>query len=102
MVEVFGAVFGIGFFGLVTHKNLMGSSLSLQVMMNAGLLALVAASCWANQKSGVPCGTGGAGDIGIVFLIVFQIQALASLAYSTRLRRHCGSSDFSKLNSMRN
>ena len=104
MIELFGAVLAMGFFGLVTQRSILGALLSLQVMTTATILFLVilARTGHVDVPTLQAAMSGRARDASLVFMVVFQIQALAALAYVTRqhyLRLRTGMND---LTTMRN
>ncbi|MEN9722924.1 MAG: hypothetical protein RJB38_910, partial [Pseudomonadota bacterium] len=70
--------------GLLVQKNVFGALLSIQVMSVAGLLILVY-SAGEGILSGNSQASGRAHDASLVLMVVFQVQALAALAYLARL-----------------
>ncbi len=95
MIEVFGALFGIGFFGLLTQRSLVSVLLNLQVMVTSLVLVLVVSS-----QTFSPVSRERAGHAALAILLVFGIQVAAALAYATRLhylRRRSGMDDLKSM-----
>ncbi len=102
MVEFIAAVFSLGCFGLLVQRTVLGALLSLQVMTVAVLLALevLAGSGPLRSLEYSSSIVGRARDAGLVFMVVFQIQTVAALAFIARLhylRRSSGMADLTKL-----
>jgi NADH:ubiquinone oxidoreductase subunit K len=102
MIELIGVVFGLGFFGLLVQRSVVGALLSLQVMTTAAILALVVLAGPRNDVSVSAAVVGRARDAGLVFMIIFQIQSVAALAFVTRLHYLRLKSGVADLATMRN
>jgi NADH:ubiquinone oxidoreductase subunit K len=103
MIEFIGVVFGLGFFGLLVQRSVIGALLSVQVMTTAAILALVLLAGGSDDGARASAAMiGRARDAGLVFMIIFQIQCVAALAFVTRLHYLRLKSGVADLTTMRN
>jgi len=99
MIELVGLLVAIGFFGLITQKSVLGALLGLQVMSMGALLGLVIFSSQAGMPMSVAAN---AQSAALVFLVLFQVQSVASLAYVTRMHYLKVKTKMRQLGTMRN
>lgn len=77
---------GIGFYGLLTTRNLIRLIIMMQVLVKAAVLALVTAGRMSYQ---INVGQ----NIAITVIVVDTIVAVVALAFAIQMRRQKGSLD---------
>lgn len=85
---------GIGFYGLLTQRNLIKMVVSMQILVKGSLLGLVVAGRLSGQT-----------DLGqsmaMTFLVVDTIVAVISLALLVQIRKRFGTLDIQDLTTLR-
>lgn len=85
---------GIGFYGLLTQRNLVKLVVSLQILVKGSLLGLVVAGRLSGRT-----------DLGqsmaMTFLVVDTIVAVISLALLVQIRKRFGTLDIKDLTTLR-
>ena len=85
---------GVGFYGLLTQRNLVKLVVSMQILVKGSLLGLVVAGRLSGQT-----------DLGqsmaMTFLVVDTIVAVISLALLVQIRKRFGTLDIQDLTTLR-
>ncbi len=95
-VALFGlvALLGIGFYGLLVCRNLIKMVISLQILVKAALLGLVAAGYVTGQ---IDLGQ----SLAITVLVADTVVAVIGIALGVQIRRRLGTLDIRDLSSLR-
>ncbi len=95
-VALFGlvALLGIGFYGLLVCRNLIKIVISLQILVKAALLGLVAAGYVTGQ---IDLGQ----SLAITVLVADTVVAVIGIALGVQIRRRLGTLDVRDLSSLR-
>lgn len=84
----------VGFYALLTCRNLIKIIIALQILAKAALLALVTAGVASNQ---VNLGQ----SLGVMVIVVDTVVAVIGLALAIQIRRKTGSLDVKNLASLK-
>ena len=85
---------GVGFYGLLTCRNLIKIIISLQILVKAALLGLVAAG---NISGQVNLGQ----SLAITVIVADTIVAVIGIALGVQIRRKMGTLDVHDMSSLR-
>lgn len=85
---------GVGFYGLMVSRNLIKIVVSLQVLVKAALLALVAAGA-ANGQINL------SQSLVITVIVADTIVAVIGIALAVQIRRRTGSLDVQEISRLR-
>jgi len=88
------ALLGIGFYGLLVCRNLIKIVISLQILVKAALLGLVAAG---NVSGQINLGQ----SLAITVIVADTVVAVVGIALGVQVRRHLGTLDVRDLSSLR-
>jgi NADH-quinone oxidoreductase subunit K len=93
LIGVLGLL-GVGLYGLMISRNLIKIVVSLQILVKAALLGLVAAGSISNQ---INLGQ----SLAITVLVADTVVAVIGMALAVQIRRQLGSMDVKELSSLR-
>jgi NADH-quinone oxidoreductase subunit K len=84
---------GVGLYGLLVIRNLIKILIALQIMVNAVVLALVAAGSASGQ---INLGQ----SLALTVIVADTIVAVVGLALAVQVRRHFGTLDIKELSTL--
>ena len=88
------ALLGVGFYGLLTCRNLIKIVIALQILVKAALLGLVAAG---NASAQINLGQ----SLAITVIVADTVVAVVGMALAVQIRRRLGTLDVRELSSLR-
>lgn len=87
-------LFGVGFYGLFTARNLIKLIIMLQILVKTAVLGLVLAGSTSGQINLSQ-------NIGITVIVADTIVAVIAIAFAIQIRRQIGSLDVRDLASLK-
>ena len=93
MMGVIGLL-GVGFYGLLTGRNLVKMVVAMQILVKGALLALMAAGS-ANGKMNL------SQSLAMTVIVADTVVAVMGMALAVQVRRHLGTFDIKALASLR-
>lgn len=93
LIGVLGLL-GVGFYGLLTTRNLFRIVIALQILLKATLLGLVVAGSTSNQINL-------AQSLAITVIVADTVVAVIGIAFAVQIRRQLGTLDVKELSKLR-
>lgn len=93
LIGVLGLL-GVGFYGLLTTRNLFRIIIALQILVKATLLGLIVAGSTSNQINM-------AQSLAITVIVADTVVAVIGIALSIQIRRQLGTLDVKELSKLR-
>jgi NADH:ubiquinone oxidoreductase subunit K len=93
MIGVLGLL-GVGFYGLLTTRNLFRIVIALQILVKATLLGLIVAGSTSNQIHL-------AQSLAITVIVADTVIAVIGIAFAVQIRRQLGTLDVKELSKLR-
>lgn len=93
LIGVLGLL-GVGFYGLLTTRNLFRIVIALQILVKATLLGLILAGSSSNQINL-------AQSLAVTVIVADTVVAVIGIALAVQIRRHLGTLDVKELSKLR-
>jgi NADH-quinone oxidoreductase subunit K len=93
LIGVLGLL-GVGFYGLLTTRNLFRIVIALQILVKATLLGLIVAGSTSNQINM-------AQSLAITVIVADTVVAVIGIALAIQIRRQLGTLDVKELSKLR-
>ncbi|UCF61106.1 MAG: NADH-quinone oxidoreductase subunit K [Anaerolineaceae bacterium] len=85
---------GVGFYGLLTTRNLIRIVIALQILVKATLLGLIVAGNTSNQINLVQ-------SLAVTVIVADTVVAVIGIALAVQIRRRVGTLDVKELSTLR-